>query len=318
MKTHPWMWSLACGCIAGSLQASTVAYWRFEEGSAGSNVDRNGQADGTYYGAITDVSGNGYNLSTWSDGGNAGYAYNSNVGGAYVNGVANNLSVRNTGGGPAMWTETGSALQTMTFATFTIEVSFKLENGGWRTIIGRDSQGAATINGDLAALYLQATPDNALAIKFADVTGVWHDATSATNIFTSFDFASDNAGDTAPWYSASAVSDGSTLSLYLRDVDAGGGWSLIASTDMTLSGSTDTTMTAGTGDGGDWDAGNFSIGRGLYGGGHGDRAYGFIDEVRISDEALTPSGFLTLSSVPEPSLTLLSALGGLALLRRRR
>ena len=68
-----------------------------------------------------------------------------------------------------------------------------------------------------------------------------------------------------------AVSDGSMLSLYLRDVTAGG-WHLIAQTDMTLSGSPNTALTKGTGDGGDWNAGDWSVGRGLYNGGHGDRA----------------------------------------------
>ncbi len=316
MKTHPLMWPLICGSIAGSLHASTVAYWRFEEGPAGANVDRNGQADGTYYGAIADHSGNGYNLSVWSDGGGAGYAYRSSVAGPIVDGQANNLSVQNTGGSPAMWTETGSSLQTMTFPQFTIEATFKLENGTHRTIVGRDSFGASTTNSQLSALYFQALPNNGLAIKFGDEDGFWHEAVSADNAFTSFDFGTDPNGDNAPWYSMAGVSDGSTLSLYLRDIDAGGGWSLLASTDLTASGSTNTALTNGAGDGGDWDAGNFSLGRGLYNSGHGDRAWGFIDEVRISDTALDTSEFLAV--VPEPSTVALGLLGGLALLRRRR
>ena len=89
-----------------------------------------------------------------------------------------------------------------------------------------------------------------------------------------------------------AVSDGSTLSLYIRDATANGDWVLIAQTDMTLSGSPNTALTMGTGDGGDWNAGDWTVGRGLYNGAHGDRAKGFIDEVRISDSALTISEFL--------------------------
>ena len=43
---------------------------------------------------------------------------------------------------------------------------------------------------------------------------------------------------------------------------------------------------------------------------------GIIDEVRISDMALSPSQFL--NAVPEPSSLCLLAMGGLAFLRRRR
>jgi len=75
-------------------------------------------------------------------------------------------------------------------------------------------------------------------------------------------------------------------------VDAGRGYELVAQTDMTASGSTNTALTAGLGSGSDWQAGNWSVGRGLHNGGHTDRAYGLIDEVRISSKALMPSQFL--------------------------
>ena len=183
--------------------------------------------------------------------------------------------------------------------------------------MGRDSQGSDPGNGDLAALYFQALPDNALAIKFSDVSGFWHEAISETGAFTSFDFATDPEGNLAPWYSMAAVSDGTTLSLYLREVDANEPWNLIAQTDLTLSLSPDTTLTAGAGSGTDWDAGNWSVGRGLYAGGHTDRAWGYIDEVRISDTALETAAMLEV--LPEPGGVALLGLGvlTLTLLRRR-
>jgi hypothetical protein len=308
--------SLAFVALAGGLQASTVAYWRFEDGPAGSNVNRNGQPDGTYFPGTADSSGNGYDLSAWSNGGGAGYAYNANTGGPTVSGNPNNLSVKNTGGFPAMWTSSDDAIRTQTFAQFTIEATFKLENGGFRTIVGRDSRGSVTTgNGDLAALYFQAMPNNALAIKFSDTSGYWHEAVSANNAFTSFNFGTDPTGAAAPWYSMAGVSDGNTLSLYLRDLSSSS-WTLIAQTDMTLSASGNRTLTAGAGDGGDWDAGNFTVGRGLYAGGHGDRAWGYLDEIRISDTALGTDDFLMV--VPEPGSLALAGLGGLLALRRRR
>ncbi len=305
-----------------SLQAQTVAWWRFEEGPSGTQVDDGGFPGATFYPGVADSSGNGNALSVWDEGG-AGYIYRTQVAGVSITGTpdANVYSVKNSGGFPAMFTETGGFLQTWTPSAWTVEATFKLENGGYRTIIGRDSQGSVPAGDlNLAAMYFQAVPGNALAIKFSDVSGFWHEAISANDIFTSFDFPSDNDGNTAPWYSMAATSDGSTLSLYLREVDAVGAnpWGLIAQTDLTLSGSPDTALTPGTGDGGDWDAGNFSVGRGLYAGGHGDRAWGYLDEVRLTDGALGSSQFLFI--VPEPSAAtlVLVGLGGLAAAVRRR
>ncbi len=305
---------MALGISAASVNASTMAYWRFEDGAAGTQVTHGGASDGVYYEGVTDSSGNGNGLSVWAEGW-AGFEYRSSVGIDTITstGEDNNYSVKNSGSYPAMFTETGSALQTWSPSEWTIEASFKLENGGHKTIVGRDSWGANAGNQDLAALYLQAVPDNGLAIKYCDVSGVWHEAISATNIFVGFDWASDPDGTDAPWYSVAATCDGSTLSLYLTDMSTGV-WNLIAQTDLTLSGSADTALSAGAGDGGDWDAGNFSIGRGLYAGNHGDRAYGYIDEVRLSDAALTVDEFL----VPEPTTMALLGLGALAALRRRK
>jgi hypothetical protein len=187
------------------------------------------------------------------------------------------------------------ALRTWSPGAFTIEASFKPENGGYRTIVGRDSRGATSNDTNLAALYLQLVPGDALAIKYADAAGYWHEAVSAAGVVKGFAFPDSAAGH---WYNAAAVSNGSMLSLYLNDVGAGTGYQLIAQTDLSASGSSNTALTPGTGSAGDWQAGNWSVGRGLYAGGHGDRAYGYIDEVRLSDSALSTSQFLF--AVPEP------------------
>jgi hypothetical protein len=308
--------------LAGSLwlgalpvSAGTVAYWRFEEGPDLANVSHGGQPDGVFYPGTADSSGNGYALSVWAEGW-AGYAYRANVGMPTValSGTANNFSVKNTGGFPALFTQTGTALQTWQPAAWSVEAAFKLENGGYKTIVGRDSRGSATINGDLAAMYFQAVPNNGLAVKYCDVAGYWHEAVSANNAYIGFDYPTDPDGNLAPWYAMTATSDGSTLSLYLRNLTVQSGWDLIAQTDLIASGSSNTALTAGVGSAGDWAAGNFSVGRGLYAGGHGDRAYGYIDEVRLSDSALGLSEFLF---VPEPGTFSLVLLGGCMLLFRR-
>ncbi|MEX0610927.1 MAG: LamG domain-containing protein [Pirellulales bacterium] len=286
---------VAFGCGLSAF-ADTVAHWRWEEGPANTDVIHTVPA-GQFEGTVPDVSGNGNDLSVWSQGGCCGYQYRSDVPFTTVplSGAANNFSVKNTGGGPGMFTDsavsmpTGVNLETMTPTAFTVEAMWKPENGGYRTVVGRDAQNVVTSDGALAALYLQAQPDNSMAFKFTDMAGNFHDVISPADLIDGFDFGSDPDGETGNWYSVVGVSDGTTLELYVNNA-------LVASEPIV---SADPRLAIGTTSGGDWHAGEWSVGRGLFGGGHTDRAYGFIDEVRISNSALTPSEFL----VP-PSLSL--------------
>ncbi|HEY5912185.1 MAG TPA: LamG-like jellyroll fold domain-containing protein [Verrucomicrobiae bacterium] len=313
---------LACSLLLSTLagMAGTVAYWRFEAGPADAQVSHGGQAAGVFYPGVPDSSGNGNALSVWDDA-LCGYTYRLDLAETIIpqTGAANSFSVQNSGSWPALFTGS-DAMRTLTPSAFTIEVSFKPETGDYRTLVGRDSQGATSFDPNLAALYLQIIPGDAVAIKFCDVSGYWHEAISGPAAVAGFAYPDAATGH---WYHMAAVSDGAVLSLYL---DAGAGFNLVAQTDMRPSASPNTALIAGLGSGGDWAAGNWSVGRGLYAGAHTDRACGFIDEVRISDRALAPREFLFARRVsilqgPQPtnqvvtlgdpaSLSVVAGLGG--------
>lgn len=300
--------------------ASTLAYWTFDEGTANTDVPH-AAGDGLFAISALDQSGNNNHLSMWTQGSYAGFAYRADhptIPGA----PANSLSIKNTGGFPGGSNvdrngvsgtgNTPNNLTTGNFAQWTVEASYKPETGGHRTFVGRDAQNVATGNAPVAALYLKLNPNNALEVSYVDVSGYSHVAATAPGFADPYDFSfpTDNEGTTGAWMNVAAVNDGSLLSLYNNGV-------LVAQTDLTLSGSPNTAIASGaeTDTGNDWYAGGWTVGRGLYNGGHVDRAYGFIDNVRISDAAVPYAQLL--SAVPEPT-TVVTGLAAIGLIARRR
>ena len=265
-------------------------------------------ADGVFSGTTPDSSGNGNSLSAWSPGGWAGFAYRAEVPATQIpqTVVTNKYSVKNTGSYPAFFSSaagsapTGVNIQTLTPTQFTMEASYKPEaSASFRTVVGRDARNVSTANADLAALYLQVRPDDSVGVSFTDVSGYTYSAFSPPGWIYGFNFASNPEGVGAPWYNLAAVCDGSTLKMYVNNV-------LVASTDMSTNGSPNRALAVGVTSGADWTAGGWSVGRGLYAGGHGDRAFGFIDEVRISNVALAPGDFLFM---PRPKIASLKTSG---------
>lgn len=329
MKSSNWLLAMAValpvlagfGATATTAEGSVVSYWRFEEGPAGAQIPHS-TAGGVFDGTVPDASGNGNNLSVWAENW-AGFKYSTLTPYATVpqTGQVNNFAIQNTGSYPAAFTNpagtsvlSGIDARTIAPAAWSVEVSYKPENSnGWRTIVGRDARNIAPANNAYSAFYLQVSWDNRARVQFTDMAGIIHEAATAPNFITEGFTPGTDPTAMGRFYNFAATSDGTFLNLYVDGV-------LVASTDMTGT-SSDTRLSngsTGTASGSDWTAGVWTVGRGLYNGAHNDRAYGLIDEVRISDTALTPSQFLASQAIPEPASLTLTGLAALPLLRRRR
>lgn len=268
----------------------TVAYWNFEEGVANTHVPYARTAANRYEGSLFDQSGNANHLSVWT--GNWHW-YRANVPAATTTqtGAANTRSIQNAGAFPAI-SALGTSLTTWSPETWTIEAAVRPDdatNGAYQTFIGRDSQGAFAGEPALAALYFAIAPNGALRFVFTDAAGNnWQLNSSA------------NAMQDAKWHAVAATSDGDTLRLYRKNLtDGEADYALLGSLD--ISASANPAISTGSGDGGDWDAGVFSFARGLYNGGHTDRFFGHLDDIRFSDGALAPSAFLYSQPPPPPN-----------------
>jgi len=298
---------------ASVASAKTVAYWRFDDmynptidtsetglPVASGNPLPDSEARSLYRKAAHDWSGNGNDLTTFQYAW-AGMKWSDDVPVSQVplTGIENQLSIENAGSYPAAMTwssasnPSGVDLETWMPSAWTIEASFKLDSmTGYHTVVGRDGRNVSDAHAGKAPLYLSIRPGGVVAIEFSTADRQTYQAVSAAGLVT-----------TNQWFAIVAVSDGENLSLYLDKV-------LVAQ----LTGMTgDTRIGIGEGAGGDNWAGTWSVGRGMWNGGHGDRIFGNIDEVRISNTALDPCSFL----IPEPTTILILGLGGLSLLRKR-
>jgi hypothetical protein len=289
---------------AADANASTVAYWRFEgdgvltpadgdwvtptAGRTTIEVDADPANPPSFIPGF-DSSGNGNHLYTWDD--NAtGHQYRASVSNPTVGATPNNFSIQNNGGFPATYTwsqqslPTGTDIQTIAPSQWTIEATIKptTVDGGFRTFVGREGNGVNPGDPNGAPLYFQITNENVFRINYTDAAGNLHIADSPDTVLAH------------QWYHVAAVSNGTTLKLYVDSFN-GQGYQEKASLDLT--GSTNSAMIdPGLDVNGDtW---GWTVGRGRYGSSddpladHTDRFFGYIDEVRVSDTAIAPTSLL--------------------------
>jgi len=261
-------------CAAGA-NGGTAAYWRFEEGPAGAYVDHGESATGAYFPGALDSSGHNYHLSAWQEVDWSGEVYRTDVPFAYIplTGAGNTFSLQNGGDVPGLWTQS-EVLDAWTPEAWTVEAWVKCTSiNNWRVAVGRDGD---DISGDNPAFRIMFTNANAVRASFCDMSNTYHELNTADQFVTA-----------GRWYHLAAVSDGSTFILYVDGVERARKNLATANTAMS-NGSNGRIPAAGA----DWHPGSWTVFRGMWDGEHADRWFGLIDEVRISDTALTPSEFL--------------------------
>lgn len=279
--------------IAAALpaHAGTVAYWRFEEGP----VDTKAPPTPDF---ILDSSGNGNHLRTFNDDTASFYRNDPAFGRATTipqTGAANNLyfdfDPAGVDASPAhqdLYAE-AKAINNLDFPTFTVEAYVKVEDlGRFQTLVGKDGK----------TMPLDGHPPLALRIR-DDANRFSVAVVDDTDTVRIVDALAEAVLD--QWYWLAAVGDGSNLRLYIKGP---------GDADYVFQGSTPISGGINNLDS------TWTVGRGMWNGNLADWSNAFIDEVRISDTALSTGAFL--GNVPEPATLGLLALGGLLTLPRRR
>ncbi len=255
--------------VRNAVAQGAVAYWRFENGSAG--VAHAGDQDNFY----TDSSGNGNHMSTWWSGARPTATSDRAYTTIPQNGASNTLALDFIGGDKDLGTfsaATGTKMvETYIFSQgWTVEASFKLNSLGWQVMVGKDGQRGdlgGSIGGE-APFWLKVIGDSQhLQLLAIDDDDNFHYVESLTAL------------EAGKWYSVAATYDNTALKLYLRgEGDA----------DYVFQGGV--TFADGIALGGF--PGTWTIGRGFWNGGAADFMDGKIDEVRISNYPLAYTEFL--------------------------
>ena len=252
--------------------AATIGYYRFDDASAAS-------PDAAITQPVADESGNARPLHPWNR-----PSLSPDVPLASLpSGAANRSSVL-IQGDVDLYSPGDEGLSRLSPERFTIETWVKFDSlAGIQTFIGRDdvNEGA----GRQSLFYLSKDADNASA-PGTTPNGLRLELVTKDNQILAINSA--HAVQTGVWYHVAAVGDSSTgtLSLYADGL-------LIGRT----SGFTGLFVPSHNG--------MWSLGRGQYNGRVADRFSGLLDEVRFSDEALSPERFLRNGSslaAPAPAV----------------
>jgi len=293
----------AVSVVVPAEAGSTTAYWRHEEGPAGSLIP---DGDNT----VLDSSGANNHMRTFrsADPPYTAAMYSADVSPLPLrSGLSNNLSLDfgpNFGGGGLNNDNytISETIRTATWTEMTIELAFKMnEIGGFQALMGRD--GAPIPGSPVPPLKMMVRGDNFPNAIDNQLFVEWIDGNG--------DVQSLAGGETitaGTWNHVAFVVTGTTAELWVAGETTP--YTLMDSIAGNFGGpSNEVTFDA---------PGSFTVGRGAWNNNPADWANALIDEVRISDVALNPNQFLFVA-IPEPN-SLVLALSGLVMWggRRRR
>jgi hypothetical protein len=293
--------ALCLAALGIAVQAADVAYWRHEEGTSGGLIPAGPDT-------VLDSSGNGNNMRTF-DPAFTSATYSSNVSPLQLRGgLANHLSLdfgpggdedRFRGGLDDDNFSEGKPINSRDFTAMTVELAFNMNSVEdipptdprlYQAVLGKDGQPTGGPQPPFKVLvrgddFPDAIP-NQLFIEWFDGDGDLHFLTSRRPVvageWTHLAFTL-SATDAQMWV-ASATSPYTLLDSKTGQDFAGPTGQVLIDSD-----------------------GNWTIGRGMFGGGITDWSDAIIDEVRIGDTALSPSQFL-FATIPEPSGLILCSL----------
>jgi Concanavalin A-like lectin/glucanases superfamily len=290
---------LCLAALGAAAHAADVAYWRHEGGTNGGLIPAGPDT-------VLDSSGNGNNMRTF-DPAFTSATYTSNVSPVPLrSGLANNLALdfgpggdedRFRGGLDDDNFSEGKPINSRDFTAMTVELAFNMNSVEdipptdprlFQALLGKDGQPTAGPQPPFKVLirgddFPDAVP-NQLFIEWFDGDGDLHFLSSRRPVV---------AGD---WNHVAFTITATDAQMWVAS--AGGPYTLLDSkTGQDFAGPTGEVLIDSDG--------NWTIGRGMFGGGITDWSDAVIDEVRIGDTALSPSQFL-FAAIPEPSGCLLA------------
>jgi Concanavalin A-like lectin/glucanases superfamily len=278
---------LATVLIPADLFAGTQAYWRHEEGPVGTNV-----AVPPFQ--VLDSSGNGNHMRTFSA--TTGATYTSTISPLPLRGgVPNTLALDFGPGGdnPGLDDDNyseGAPINANTFNALTVELAFRMDTiGGFQALVNKDGKPL----GDSLGEFDSPVPPLKIMVRGDDFPDAipnqlfveWIDG----DAFEEADIHFLAGGETVvpnAWYHVAFTLSATNAELWVAKET--GPYELVDADSGDYAGGFADEVIA-------FDPTNYAIGRGMFGNNVADWSDAIIDEVRISDEVLTPEQFLFLT-----------------------